>query len=89
LKMRPSDLKVIRALMGKRLGWTALLRASEISGGMLSHCLRALIEQGIVLSEKADAKGSTILPQTVYRLNPEATCPICNRCGKWKICSTE
>ena len=86
--MRPSDLKVIYALIGKRLGWTALLRETKISSGMLSLCLRALIEQGSVLSEEADAKGSILIPQTVYRLNPEATCPICDRCGKWKICST-
>jgi len=86
LKMRPSDLKVIRALMGKRLGWTEIQREAQISKGMLSKCLSALIEHGIVLTE-LDASKRPV--RTLYRLNAEIECPICNRCGKWKICSTE
>ena len=51
MKMRPSDLKVSYALMGKPLRWSELLTKAQVSKGMLSLSLNALIEEGIVLTE--------------------------------------
>ena len=85
-ELRPSAIKVIRALMGARLGWGEILRETKISKGMLSRNLKPLIEQGVVLTE-VDA--STRPARTIYSLNPESVCPICKRCKNWKGCSSD